>query len=83
MPAFYRGGFTASEIGDTFLDVRELRKGSLWMNGRNAGRFWDIGPQKALYVPGVWLRRGYNEVIALDLFGHDRPACLQGATSPP
>jgi beta-galactosidase len=83
IPAFYRGGFSIDEIGDTFLDVRELRKGSLWINGRNAGRFWDIGPQKALYVPGVWLRRGYNQVVALDLFARDRPARIHGAISPP
>jgi len=84
-PAFYRGGFVldatldatrdaaTGRIGSTFLDVRSLRKGSLWVNGHNAGRFWDIGPQHSLYIPGVWLRPGFNEVIALDLFAHDRP----------
>jgi beta-galactosidase len=66
-PAFHRGSFSLRELGDTYLDVRMLGKGSLWVNGHNAGRFWDIGPQYALYVPAAWLRVGSNEVIAFDL----------------
>jgi beta-galactosidase len=81
VPAFYRGGFFLDVTGDTFLDVRSLHKGSLWVNGRNAGRFWNAGPQRSLYVPGVWLRRGYNDVIALDLHGHDDAPSIAGATS--
>jgi beta-galactosidase len=53
------------------LDTRYLGKGLLWVNGQLLGRFWDIGPQFALYVPGVWLRRGRNEVIAFDLLERD------------
>jgi beta-galactosidase len=66
-PAFYRGRFMLSDLGDTYLDVRMLGKGSLWVNGYNAGRFWEVGPQYALFVPAAWLRRGINEVIAFDL----------------
>lgn len=70
-PALYRGVMRVEEPGDTFVDVSELGKGALWVNGRNAGRFWNIGPQQALYVPGVWLRPGDNDVIALDLLSCD------------
>jgi len=66
-PAFYRGRFMLSDLGDTYLDVRMLGKGSLWVNGYNVGRFWEVGPQYALFVPAAWLRRGINEVIAFDL----------------
>ena len=68
-PAFYRGTFRLSETGDTFLDARALRKGAVWMNGHALGRFWSIGPQQTLYVPGPWLRRGENEIIVFDLGG--------------
>jgi beta-galactosidase len=67
-PGFRRGMFEVDEPADTFIDVRSLGKGALWINGRNAGRFWNIGPQGALYVPGVWLRNGRNEAVAFDLF---------------
>ncbi len=67
-PSFFRGTFDVAQAADTFLDMGDLRKGALWINGRNLGRFWDIGPQRSLYVPGVWLRSGRNEAVALDLF---------------
>ena len=66
-PAFYRGKFPLTATGDTFLDTRGWGKGTVWLNGHHLGRFWDIGPQQTLYVPGPWLRRGTNEVIVFDL----------------
>jgi beta-galactosidase len=66
-PTLFRGTFTLSDVGDTWLDLRGWGKGVVWVNGRNLGRFWDIGPQRTLYVPGPWLRRGANEVIVLDI----------------
>ena len=79
-PAFYRGTFTVERPGDTFFDVRSLGKGALWINGHNAGRFWNEGSQRTLFVPGVWLRAGENEAIALDLFQAPGPRTLQGGT---
>ncbi len=80
-PAFHRGTFTLEHLGDTFLDTRMLGKGNLWINGRNAGRFWSIGPQYALYVPASWLRAGANEVVVYDL--EDREVRkLVGRTTP-
>jgi len=76
-PALLRGVVHVEETGDTFVDVSALGKGALWVNGRNAGRFWNIGPQTALYVPGVWLRSGENDVIALELL----PLALRGTTN--
>ena len=66
-PAFYRGSFTLARTGDTFLDLRGWGKGTVWVNGHHLGRFWGIGPQQTLYVPGPWLERGANEVIVFDL----------------
>lgn len=68
-PAFYRGTFQLSQIGDTFLDTRGFGKGTVWVNGHPLGRFWSIGPQRTLFLPGVWLRKGANSVIIFDLFG--------------
>jgi beta-galactosidase len=41
----------------------------VWLNGRALGRFWNIGPQKTLYIPAPWLKRGRNEVVVFDLEG--------------
>ncbi len=66
-PTFYRGTFDLSKTGDTFLDMRSMKKGIVWINGHNLGRFWNIGPQQALYVPGPWLKSGKNAVVVFDL----------------
>jgi beta-galactosidase len=68
-PGFFRGYFQMSQTGDVFLDVRSLRKGAIWINGHAIGRFWNLGPQLTLYVPGPWLHEGKNEIVVFDLFG--------------
>jgi beta-galactosidase len=68
-PCFSRGHFTLAKAGDTFLDVRTLGKGAIWINGHAIGRYWDIGPQQTLYVPGVWLKEGDNEIVVFDVKG--------------
>ncbi len=80
-PAFYRGTFTLTRTGDTFLDVGRLGMGVAWLNGHNLGRFWNIGPQQTLYVPGVWLKKGPNELIVFDL-QDDSGATLAGRQHP-
>lgn len=62
-PAFYRGTFDVASPGDTFLDLGEWSKGAVWVNGHPLGRFWSIGPQRTLYVPGPWLKSKGNELI--------------------
>jgi beta-galactosidase len=79
-PAFFRGTFHVSEPADSFFDVRDVRKGALWINGRCAGRIWEIGPQRSLYVPAPWLRSGANEAVVLELFERARPPRLRGGT---
>lgn len=80
-PAFYRGFFDVDSVGDTFLDTRGLGKGAVWVNGHNLGRFWKIGPQQTLYLPGAWLRKGRNEVIVFEMDSNTRPS-LEGLREP-
>jgi len=72
-PCFYRGSFKAAASGtaaaDTFIDTAGWNKGFVWLNGRPLGRVWNIGPQRTLYVPGVWLKPRNNQVVVLDLLG--------------
>jgi beta-galactosidase len=58
-----------SKVGDTFLDTSSFTKGFVWVNGHPLGRVWNIGPQKTLYLPGPWIKKGANEVIVFDLEG--------------
>ena len=68
-PAFYRGRFEIEECADTFLSVKNFTKGFAVINGFNLGRFWEVGPQKTLYVPKGVLKRGENEIIIFESDG--------------
>lgn len=68
-PCFYSATFNVDHPADTYLDTSALGKGEVWINGRPLGRFWDVGPQKALYLPAPWLHAGANEVVVFDLNG--------------
>ncbi len=68
-PAFYKGTFTVDKACDTFFKVPCGVKGNVWINGFNLGRYWNVGPQKTLYVPAPLLREGENEVIVFDQQG--------------
>ena len=69
LPAFYRFTFDVEETGDTFLDVTGFGKGFAVLNGKNIGRFWEIGPQKRLYIPAPFLKKGENELILFESDG--------------
>jgi beta-galactosidase len=81
-PHFGFGSFNLTEIGDSFLDTSGLGKGVLWINGRCLGRFWNIGPQVTLYLPGPWLKKGRNDVVIFDLFAAQQPPTLVGRVHP-
>ena len=66
-PAYHRGTFTVSTVGDTFLDMRGWKKGVVWVNGHNLGRYWHIGAQQTMYLPGCWLKKGRNEIVIFEL----------------
>ena len=66
-PLFLQGRFRVDHPADTFLKVPGGNRGVCWINGFNLGRYWHIGPQQSLYVPGPLLRRGWNTVTVFEL----------------
>lgn len=64
---FYKGSFSLTILGDTYLDLSNYKKGIVWVNGHNLGRYWEIGPQHSLYCPASFLRKGPNEIVVFDL----------------
>lgn len=75
-PTVYRGSFTIDSTGDTFLDTRGWNRGIVFVKGVNLGRYWRVGPQQTLYLPGAWLHRGRNEVEVFDLEDTSRARAL-------
>lgn len=70
---YYRGYFDLKKVGDTFLNLEQWGKGQVYVNGHALGRFWRIGPQQTLYLPGCWLKKGRNEIIIMDIVGPKAP----------
>ena len=68
-PSFTRFELLVEEVGDTFVELSGWGKGCVTVNGFNLGRFWEVGPQKRLYVPGPVLKEGVNEVIVFESDG--------------
>lgn len=81
-PAIYRGTLQVDEVGDTFLDLSTWSKGAVWVNGHGLGRYWDLGPQQTLYLPGCWLHQGENEIVVLDVTGDARELVVSGLDAP-
>ena len=66
---------------DFLLFGDDLDKGMVWVNGHAMGRFWEIGPQQTLFMPGCWLKEGENEILVLDLKGPAK-ASIKGLKKP-
>ncbi len=66
---FLRGTFTVDKVADTFIYLDNFKKGFVLINGFNIGRYWEIGPQKSLYIPASLLKEGENEIIIFESDG--------------
>ncbi|WP_136604494.1 glycoside hydrolase family 35 protein [Paenibacillus dokdonensis] len=72
-PSFYRGLFEVSDKADTFIRLDGWKKGVVYVNGFNLGRYWEAGPQKTLYIPAPLLKDGSNELVIFELHGTSQP----------
>ncbi|XP_041864437.1 beta-galactosidase-1-like protein 2 [Melanotaenia boesemani] len=66
-PGFFMGRlFAFGYPSDTFVKLPGWEKGVVFINGLNLGRYWSIGPQQTLYLPGPFLNSGINQVIVFE-----------------
>ncbi|XP_076813676.1 beta-galactosidase-1-like protein 2 [Clavelina lepadiformis] len=65
-PTFFKVSLSIDgDPTDTYIDMRNWGKGVVFINNKNLGRYWNIGPQMALYIPAPWLKKD-NEVIIFE-----------------
>ncbi|XP_008409997.1 beta-galactosidase [Poecilia reticulata] len=74
LPAFYNGSFIIPDgipdlPQDTYVKLPGWKKGQIWINGFNLGRYWPArGPQVTLFVPASILSTAApNNVTVLEL----------------
>lgn len=78
-PVFFKASFELDKTGDTFIDLSNYKKGIVWVNGHNLGRFWNKGPQERLYCPANFLKKK-NEILILDFYQKEART-VSGATT--
>jgi len=81
-PVMYEGNFSLSKTGDTFLDMSKWGKGIVFVNGHNLGRYWNVGPQQTLYLPGCWLKKGKNEIKVFEQLNIEEQKEIRGIKTP-
>ncbi|MBR7119857.1 MAG: beta-galactosidase [Lentisphaeria bacterium] len=75
-PVFAKGYFNVDEIAETFIKFPG-QKGCIWINGFNIGKYWNIGPDTALYVPSALLKKGRNEIVIFEQYQLDDKVTFQ------
>lgn len=80
-PVIKKGSFMLNKVADTYLDMSDWGKGMVWINGKNLGKYWGIGPQQTVYVPVEWLKKGKNEIVVVELL-KPQQAKLHSLTKP-
>jgi beta-galactosidase len=81
-PVIYEGNFSLSKTGDTFLDMSKWGKGIVFVNGHNLGRYWNVGPQQTLYLPGCWLKKGKNNITVFEQLNSAEQKEIHGIKTP-
>lgn len=71
-PIFLKGSFKTDSKADCFVHLDGFNRGCVYINGFNLGRFWKVGPQKSLYIPGTLLK-DENEIIVFNIGGYSKP----------
>ena len=84
LPRWYRWRFEVSNTEvPLFINLKGMSKGQLFINGRNAGRYWigtatgkAVGPQTRYYLPEPWLHTDKpNELLLFDEHGKRPTQC--------
>uniref|UniRef100_A0A3Q1EWM3 Beta-galactosidase n=1 Tax=Acanthochromis polyacanthus TaxID=80966 RepID=A0A3Q1EWM3_9TELE len=92
LPTFYGGSFIIPDgipslPQDTYIKLPNWRKGQIWINGFNLGRYWPTrGPQATLYVPfNILSTAAPNNVTVLELEGApciSKPCTVEFTSTP-
>ncbi|XP_060526563.1 beta-galactosidase-1-like protein 3 [Cylas formicarius] len=66
-PGLYRAYLNVEESPrDTYIDIRNWKKGIVIVNGFVLGRYARIGPQQCLYLPAPLIKAGRNEIVIFE-----------------
>lgn len=84
-PGYYRYNVVFSRSGSIYLNMEDFGRGQVFVNGNSLGYFSDNDSKQSLQVLRRYLKRGYNEVIVLDVVGApsvEKTPALQAQNKP-
>lgn len=67
-PALFKGEFSALAGQSCFVRYDHFKKGLIFVNGFCIGRYWEKGPQEALYLPAALVKEK-NEIVVFETDG--------------
>lgn len=72
-PVWYTTKFEKPQLPDDvnakmMLRLTGMSKGTIWLNGIDLGRYWQVGPQEDYKIPMAWLQE-CNELVLFDESG--------------
>ena len=67
---------------EIYTKLDNFTKGFVVINGFNIGRYWEIGPQRTLYVPASLLKAGDNEIVVFESDGIKGEAFVEFCDKP-
>ncbi len=69
-PAWYVAKFKHTpQSVPLFINILSAKKGQVFLNSHNVGRFWTVGPQHRYYLPECWLQ-DENELLIFEEQGN-------------
>ena len=68
MPVYYKTEFDMPEKEPVFLVTGNMKKGQIFLNGVNLGKFNYAGPQKKYYLPRAYMKEK-NTLVLFEEYG--------------
>ncbi len=68
-PSFYQFTVEVNQKADTFVQIEGSKKGNVFINNFNLGRYDHVGPQERLYLPAPLLKEGENLLTVFEAEG--------------
>lgn len=67
-PKYFTTEFDGDDYGPLFLDIGKMKKGQIYLNGHNLGRFNGKIPQELYYIPDAYLEK-QNVLTVFEEYG--------------
>ena len=69
LPKFFTTHFKMPDAETVFLEIGKMKKGQIFLNGKNVGKFFGTHTQKLYYLPKAYMKED-NELTLFEEYGN-------------